>query len=137
MQQVSTMIGNLRNMAADMGTEVENQNRQLDRINMKVKDDMSSVMSPFLPPLFLPCFILSYSVSLSLSCFFSFHFSLSLFHFFSVYFSVSLFQLHDFFCSFLQLFLYFPGFLQRVPREDGQRPGRETPQIRRQKGSLT
>jgi len=36
MQQVSTMIGNLRNMAADMGTEVENQNRQLDRINLKV-----------------------------------------------------------------------------------------------------
>ena len=35
MQQVSTMIGNLRNMATDMGTEVENQNRQLDRINMK------------------------------------------------------------------------------------------------------
>ena len=36
MQQVSTMIGNLRNMATDMGTEVENQNRQLDRINLKV-----------------------------------------------------------------------------------------------------
>ena len=36
MQQVSTMIGNLRNMAADMGTEVENQNRQLDRIAVKV-----------------------------------------------------------------------------------------------------
>lgn len=36
MQQVSTMIGNLKNMAADMGTEVENQNRQLDRINLKV-----------------------------------------------------------------------------------------------------
>ena len=36
MQQVSTMIGNLRNMAADMGTEVENQNRQLDRITIKV-----------------------------------------------------------------------------------------------------
>ena len=36
MQQVSTMIGNLRNMATDMGTEVENQNRQLDRINIKV-----------------------------------------------------------------------------------------------------
>ena len=30
------MIGNLRNMATDMGTEVENQNRQLDRINLKV-----------------------------------------------------------------------------------------------------
>ena len=37
MQQVSTMIGNLRNMAQDMGTEVTNQNSQLDRINLKVK----------------------------------------------------------------------------------------------------
>lgn len=35
MQQVSTMIGNLRNMATDMGTEVQNQNAQLDRINLK------------------------------------------------------------------------------------------------------
>ncbi len=41
MQQVSTMIGNLRNMAADMGTEVENQNRQLDRINLKVRDRLT------------------------------------------------------------------------------------------------
>lgn len=30
------MVGNLRNMAIDMGTEVSNQNRQLDRINQKV-----------------------------------------------------------------------------------------------------
>ena len=37
MQQVSTMIGNLRNMAQDMGTEVSNQNAQLDRINLKVR----------------------------------------------------------------------------------------------------
>ena len=37
MTQVSTMIGNLRNMAIDMGSEIENQNRQLDRINAKVK----------------------------------------------------------------------------------------------------
>ena len=37
MQQISTMVGNLRNMAQDMGTEVENQNRQLDRINLKVR----------------------------------------------------------------------------------------------------
>ena len=39
MQQVSTMIGNLRNMATDMGVEVENQNRQLDRINLKVRSN--------------------------------------------------------------------------------------------------
>ena len=36
MQQVSTMIGNLRNMATDMGVEVQNQNQQLDRIVIKV-----------------------------------------------------------------------------------------------------
>lgn len=34
--QVNTMIGNLRNMAIDMGSELENQNRQVDRINLKV-----------------------------------------------------------------------------------------------------
>jgi len=43
MQQVSTMIGNLRNMAADMGTEVENQNKQLDRINLKGSSNESRV----------------------------------------------------------------------------------------------
>jgi synaptosomal-associated protein 25 len=36
-QQVSTMVGNLRNMAIDMSTEVGNQNRQLGRIQEKVK----------------------------------------------------------------------------------------------------
>ncbi|KAI4467769.1 synaptosomal associated protein [Holotrichia oblita] len=35
MGQVNTMIGNLRNMALDMGSELENQNRQIDRINLK------------------------------------------------------------------------------------------------------
>ncbi|XP_064484041.1 synaptosomal-associated protein 25-like isoform X6 [Ornithodoros turicata] len=35
MGQVSTMIGNLRNMAIDMGSEIESQNRQIDRINQK------------------------------------------------------------------------------------------------------
>jgi synaptosomal-associated protein 25 len=43
MQQVSTMIGNLRNMATDMGTEVGNQNAQLDRINMKGASNESRV----------------------------------------------------------------------------------------------
>ena len=46
MQQVSTMIGNLRNMAQDMGTEVENQNRQLDRINLKVSLAKYSFFNP-------------------------------------------------------------------------------------------
>ena len=35
MEQVSAMIGNLRNMANDMSGELHNQNSQLDRINMK------------------------------------------------------------------------------------------------------
>jgi hypothetical protein len=37
MGQVSTMVGNLRNMAIDMGSEISNQNAQLDRINLKVR----------------------------------------------------------------------------------------------------
>lgn len=35
MGQVTTMIGNLRNMAIDMGSEISSQNAQLDRINQK------------------------------------------------------------------------------------------------------
>ena len=35
MQLVSTMIGNLRNMAVDMGSEVANQNEQLKEISIK------------------------------------------------------------------------------------------------------
>jgi len=37
LQQVSTMIGNLRNMACDMGNEIGNQNIQIDRIEGKVR----------------------------------------------------------------------------------------------------
>ena len=33
---VSGMLGNLRNMAVDMGNEIGSQNKQLDRINQKV-----------------------------------------------------------------------------------------------------
>ena len=36
LQQVSTMIGNLRNMACDMGNEIGNQNTQIERIKGKV-----------------------------------------------------------------------------------------------------
>ena len=36
LQQVSTMIGNLRNMACDMGNEIGNQNAQIERIKGKV-----------------------------------------------------------------------------------------------------
>ncbi|UJR26351.1 hypothetical protein I4U23_007684 [Adineta vaga] len=41
LQQVSTMIGNLRNMACDMGNEISNQNNQIDRI--KAKTDISQM----------------------------------------------------------------------------------------------
>ncbi|CAF1201611.1 unnamed protein product [Adineta steineri] len=41
LQQVSTMIGNLRNMACDMGNEIGNQNNQIDRI--KGKTDISQI----------------------------------------------------------------------------------------------
>lgn len=35
MAQVGIVIGNLRNMALDMGSEISNQNSQLERINVK------------------------------------------------------------------------------------------------------
>ena len=35
--QVSNIIGNLKNMAIDMGSEISSQNNQIDRINAKVK----------------------------------------------------------------------------------------------------
>ena len=38
MGQVATMVGNLRNMAIDMGSEIESQNRQIDRVNQKVNE---------------------------------------------------------------------------------------------------
>ncbi len=37
MTEVTGMITNLRNMAVDMGSEIDSQNRQIDRINAKVK----------------------------------------------------------------------------------------------------
>ncbi|CAB4066234.1 SNAP25 [Lepeophtheirus salmonis] len=43
MEQVSSMIGNLRNMANDMGGELSNQNAQLDRINVKAGSDITRV----------------------------------------------------------------------------------------------
>lgn len=36
LQQVSSIIGNLKNMAIDMGSEIDSQNTQVDRINKKV-----------------------------------------------------------------------------------------------------
>ncbi|XP_053629683.1 synaptosomal-associated protein 25 isoform X4 [Cherax quadricarinatus] len=43
MGQVNTMIGNLRNMAIDMGSEIENQNRQITRINAKGTSNVTHV----------------------------------------------------------------------------------------------
>lgn len=43
MEQVSAMVGNLRNMANDMGGEVGRQNQQLDRINAKAESDKTRV----------------------------------------------------------------------------------------------
>lgn len=43
MGQVSTMIGNLRNMAIDMGSEISNQNQQLERINQKATSNDSRI----------------------------------------------------------------------------------------------
>nr|CAD7416650.1 unnamed protein product [Timema poppensis] len=45
MGEVNTMIGNLRNMAIDMGSELENQNRQIDRINRKVRHHLPSLVT--------------------------------------------------------------------------------------------
>ncbi|XP_034250414.1 synaptosomal-associated protein 25 isoform X3 [Thrips palmi] len=43
MGQVNTMIGNLRNMALDMGSELQNQNSQIDRINRKGESNESRI----------------------------------------------------------------------------------------------
>lgn len=43
MGEVNTMIGNLRNMALDMGSELENQNRQVDRINLKGESNATRI----------------------------------------------------------------------------------------------
>lgn len=35
--QVGTILGNLKHMALDMGNEIDSQNKQIDRINEKVR----------------------------------------------------------------------------------------------------
>lgn len=54
-QQVGNMVGNLRNMAIDMGTEVSNQNKQLDRVNQKVNPLPSSLRPPCTHHSCVPC----------------------------------------------------------------------------------
>jgi synaptosomal-associated protein 25 len=43
MAQVSSMLGNLKNMAIDMGDEVGRQNRQIERIHTKVESTDSRI----------------------------------------------------------------------------------------------
>jgi len=57
MGQVNTMIGNLRNMAIDMGSELENQNRQIDRINRKVSNGKRIIASECAAPVSKRCTI--------------------------------------------------------------------------------
>ncbi|KAF8774044.1 Synaptosomal-associated protein 25 like protein [Argiope bruennichi] len=45
MQQVSSIIGNLKNMAIDMGSEIDSQNQQLDRINMKAQSNETHIVN--------------------------------------------------------------------------------------------
>lgn len=43
LQIVSSYLGNLKNMALDMGDTIENQNKQLDRIGGKIEDGNTRV----------------------------------------------------------------------------------------------
>jgi len=45
MQEVNTMIGNLRNMAIDMGSEIGSQNAQISRINQKAEQNKMRISS--------------------------------------------------------------------------------------------
>jgi synaptosomal-associated protein 25 len=44
MGEVSNMIGNLRNMAVDMGNEIESQNKQVDRIRQKAESNKDRIV---------------------------------------------------------------------------------------------
>lgn len=37
--QVGHILGNLKHMALDMGSEIDSQNKQIDRINEKVRSE--------------------------------------------------------------------------------------------------
>jgi len=43
LDDISNMVGNLRHMAVDMGSEIGNQNRQLDRIILKAEDNVGRI----------------------------------------------------------------------------------------------
>jgi len=42
---VGGILGNLKNMASDMGSEIERQNKQLDKIGTKVSSELDLVPS--------------------------------------------------------------------------------------------
>lgn len=56
--QVSGMLGNLRNMAIDMGSEIESQNRQIDRINNKVS--VAVLSTECIKTCLYPCMTVTY-----------------------------------------------------------------------------
>lgn len=43
LQQVGNIIGNLKNLAIDMGSEIDSQNKQIDRINEKAETNKSRI----------------------------------------------------------------------------------------------
>ena len=54
MQQVGSVLGNLKNMAADMGQEIDRQNKQLDKVGAKVKHRLNILHSFILNFLYRP-----------------------------------------------------------------------------------
>ena len=54
MQQVGSVLGNLKNMAADMGQEIDRQNKQLDKVGAKVKQRLNILHSFILNFLYRP-----------------------------------------------------------------------------------
>jgi len=44
LQQVGSMVSNLRNMAVDMGNEIESQNKVLDKINRKAQSNEQRIV---------------------------------------------------------------------------------------------
>ena len=63
MQAVGGILGNLKNMATDMGAEIEKQNSQLDRINDKVIFFLSFTHSMIIFQLYYFIFILELLVN--------------------------------------------------------------------------
>ena len=60
---VGGILGNLKNMASDMGSEIERQNKQLDKIGTKVSSELdlvpnqSQIFSRKIIFLFSPCIL--------------------------------------------------------------------------------